>query len=418
MITINDKITTDKIVIGGEDLNVLSKMYLPIMGIDSFSLYIFLNNYEEEIGVRQILDYLHFDNVGVLEYAFNKLEALGLVNKYYNKTKGYLYSFIRPVSQESFASNPILANMLISSIGEVSYEKVKEEKKYKGFSLETKKFDEVFKNKKMIKNIFDNNVPKDIKDNIYVKNENFDYIVFKMLFGEEELDKAVLDDSNFEREILKISYQYSLNEEEMKDAVIRSIKQANDLRFEDISKKAGVIYQNKAPNILSFPEKKIEEYVVELTSDENQVLKWATTKSTSDMLAMFSGGKGSLSDIRDFNKLIDVTGLPIEVVNVLIFHLCGIKGGETLSFNYLEKVARNWIKEGIKTAKDAIIFIRPKEPKESIKRGKKHVVEVPEWMKEEKSQETDDPKSNNSSNNSDKDFTDDEAKELLKKVFG
>lgn len=407
MITINDKIQVRKIQIGGEDLFVLTNLYMPIMGIDSFGLYIFLNNSEEEIYVRTILDFLHFENVGVLEYSLNKLEALGLVNKYQSKTKGYLYSFIRPVSKESFKNNSLLANMLISNIGEVAFTNLVKEDNLKGYNLETKRFDEVFKNKGTINKVFEANVPKEIKDNIIVKNEKFDYVVFKMLFDDNEIDKDLLNDSNFEKEILKISYQYSLNEEEMKDAVIKSIKQNHDLRFEDIRQRAGYIYQSKAPEVVLFKEKKPEEYIVDLTSDENQILKWATTKSISDMLAMFSGGKGSLADIRDFTKLCDVTGLPVEVINVLIFHLCGIKGGEGLSFNYLEKVARNWIKAGIITAKDALIFIREKkETKEEVKKGRKSVAAVPDWMKEKKEVKEE------------KNFTDDEAKELLKKVFG
>lgn len=407
MITINDKIQIRKIKIGGEDLFVLTKMYMPIMGIDSFSLYIFLNNGDDEIYVRTILDFLHFDNVGVLEYSLNKLEALGLVNKYQNKTKGYLYSFIRPVSVESFKANSILANMLISNIGEVAYTNLIKAESLKGYNLETKRFDEVFKNKGIVNKVFEANVPQEIKDNIIVKNDKFDYVVFKMLFGENEIDKEVLNDSNFENEILKISYQYSLNEEEMKDAVIKSMNQNQDLRFEDIKQRAGYIYQSKTPETVIFKEKKPEEYVIDLTSDENQILKWATTKSISDMLAMFSGGKGSLNDIRDFTKLCDITGLPVEVINVLIFHLCGLKGGEALSFNYLEKVARNWIKAGITTAKDALIFIREKkETNETPKRGRKSVVEVPDWMKEKKEVKEE------------KNYTDDEAKELLKKVFG
>ena len=407
MITINDKIQVRKIQIGGEDLFVLTNLYMPIMGIDSFGLYIFLNNSEEEIYVRTILDFLHFENVGVLEYSVNKLEALGLVNKYQSKTKGYLYSFIRPVSKESFKNNSLLANMLISNIGEVAFTNLVKEDSVKGYNLETKRFDEVFKNKGTINKVFEANVPKEIKDNIIVKNEKFDYVVFKMLFGDNEIDKDLLNDSNFEKEILKISYQYSLNEEEMKDAVIKSIKQNQDLRYEDIRQRAGYIYQSKAPETVLFKEKKPEEYIVDLTSDENQILKWATTKSISDMLAMFSGGKGSLADIRDFTKLCDVTGLPVEVINVLIFHLCGIKGGEGLSFNYLEKVARNWIKAGIVTAKDALIFIRKKkETKEEVKKGRKSVAAVPDWMKEKKEVKEE------------KNFTDDEAKELLKKVFG
>ena len=163
MITINDKIQVRKIQIGGEDLFVLTNLYMPIMGIDSFGLYIFLNNSEKEIYVRTILDFLHFENVGVLEYSLNKLEALGLVNKYQSKTKGYLYSFIRPVSKESFKNNSLLANMLISNIGEVAFTNLVKEDNLKGYNLETKRFDEVFKNKGTINKVFEANVPKEIK---------------------------------------------------------------------------------------------------------------------------------------------------------------------------------------------------------------------------------------------------------------
>ena len=406
MITLNDKIQLQRINIGGEDLKVLTNMYLPIIGIDSLSTYLFLNNYSDEVCVRTILDFLHFDNVGVLEYALNKLEALGLVKKYNNKTKGYLYAFIRPVSGEDFKENIILSNYLIKNIGEVAYENLTKEVKIKGYVEETKRFDEVFKSKDKIAKAFDSNVPKDIKDNIVIKNDKFDYLIFKSLF-DGEIDNALLNDSNFENEILKISYQYSLTEDEMKEAVIKAIKQNNDLRFEDIRIRAGYIFQNKQANNIIFKEKKPEEYIVDLTNDENQILKWATTKSINDMLAMFSGGKASLSDVNDFNRLYDLTHLPMEVINVLIFHLCGVKGGEQVSFNYLEKVARNWIKAGIATAKDAIIYIREKqEPLEKKKPGRKSVAPVPDWMNEKKEIDKN------------KEFTDEEASDIMKKVFG
>lgn len=412
MITINDTIKIDKVVLGGEDIVVLSQMYLPIIGIDSYSLYIFLNNYNSEVKVRTILDFLHFDNIGVLEYAFNKLEAIGLVNKYFHKTKGYFYEFDLPVSKESFKANTLLSNMLIKNIGEVCYDNIFKNKDLKGYTIESKRFDEVFKTKGPVMKVFEANVPKDIKDNIVVVNDKFDYIVFKMLFEEREIDNNLLNDSNFEKEILKISYEYSLTEQEMKDAVMKSIKQNNDLKFEEIRNKAGYIYQNKTNSVsdVLFKEKKPEEYIVDLTSDENQILKWAETKSINDMLAMFSGGKGSLSDIKDFNKLKNVTGLSTDVINVLIFHLCGVKAGEALSFNYLEKVARNWIKAGIKNAKDAIIFLREKEENVKQKKTRKTVSEMPEWMNN--------PKDESDKQNKDNEYSEDDAKELMRKVFG
>ena len=57
MITNNDYIKINKVNISTDDMFVLSRLYLPLMGYDSVALYTFLNNYEDEISVRVILDY-------------------------------------------------------------------------------------------------------------------------------------------------------------------------------------------------------------------------------------------------------------------------------------------------------------------------------------------------------------------------
>ena len=84
-----------------------------------------------------------------------------------------------------------------------------------------------------------------------------------MNFSEEELSRAVLDDSEFERIILKISYQYSLSELEMKEIILQSMAKNNDLRYSDIERRASYVYQSKESNMSDFPEKTPEEYVLD-----------------------------------------------------------------------------------------------------------------------------------------------------------
>ena len=43
MLDVNEQIKITKIGLCGEDLFVLSQMYLPLIGVDSFSLYMILN---------------------------------------------------------------------------------------------------------------------------------------------------------------------------------------------------------------------------------------------------------------------------------------------------------------------------------------------------------------------------------------
>lgn len=394
MITINDYIKIKKVNISSDDLYSLSRLYLPMIGIDSLSIYNFLNNYDEEISVRVILDFLHFDNVGLIEYGLNKLEAFGLLKRYKNnKTNVHLFCFLKPLLKNVFLEDTFLCNLLIRNIGEIEYQKIKTEKlSLKGYTEETKTYDEVFKVKDRVVKVITSDCPSEIKNNIRFKNTDFDYVVFKMSFEEDELSEAVLNDSEFENEILKISYQYSLNESEMKKAILQSIAKNNDLRIEDIERRASYIYQNKENKFDDFPEKTPEEYVIDLTSEENDMMNFAIKLPINQALAAVSGGKSSIADIRDFNKLVDIHHIPTEVVNVLIFHLSKIKAGEIITYNYIEKIAVSWRKAGVHTAKDAIIHIREKEKEEKKPRYSKRVVEVSEWMKREQNES--DKKSN------------------------
>lgn len=388
MITNNDYIKINKVNISTDDMFVLSRLYLPLMGYDSVALYTFLNNYEDEISVRVVLDYFHFDTSGNLEFSLNKLEALGLVKRYKNnRTNEYLLEFVKPLSKNAFMKDSFLSNLLIKNIGEVEYNKLKETTKtLKGFTEETKSYDEVFKIKNKTIKITNVEVPNEIANNIKIKNDNFDYLVFKMNFDEEELSRAVLDDSEFERIILKISYQYSLTELEMKEIILQSMAKNNDLRYSDIERRASYVYQNKESNMSDFPEKTPEEYVLDLTSEENDILQFAIKLPINKALEFVSGGKGSVAEIRDFTNLVDIHHIPIEVVNVLIFHLYMTKATDIITYNYLEKVAVGWKKAGVKTAKDALIHIREKEKeiKEAKANKKLYAVreaEEPEWLK-------------------------------------
>ena len=72
-----------------------------------------------------------------------------------------------------------------------------------------------------------------------------------------------MDDETFSQEILRISYQYQLTEMEMKEAVVKAITISKDLKFEDISRNASYIYQNREVDVkpLSFATKKPDVYV-------------------------------------------------------------------------------------------------------------------------------------------------------------
>ena len=382
-----DVLKVSKVSLSGEDLFVLSSMYMPLVGMNSYSIYMVLNNLNgEEAQVKTILDIIGLQSPNAFTQSVARLEGIGLVKKFYNEEKGYILQLVSPISGKAFLKNEILKGYLYNQIGDVevhNLEKRYREKKFNGYTNMTLSFDEVFKPVKE-KNIPVSINDNDDSDNIKVKNQKFDYLVFKMSFSEDELPSAVLNDADFEEKILKISYQYQLNEEEMKEAIKRAMAINKDLSFEDVAKSAGYIYQNKEQTtVLGFEVKTPVTYEHNLKDEQKELILRANELSIAKMLETISGVKPALAELNDFNKLQNLTGLSNGVINILILYINRVKKGEPTNYTYIEKVAKSWMKAGIKTAEDAVKYMDSLKDKETkTKRGKK-VVEEPEWMKED-----------------------------------
>lgn len=390
MIASQDVIKIYKVNLSGEDNYVLSQMYLPLIGITSFSVYYLINNIKEnETSVRRLVDILGISNINFFEQALNKLEAIGLLKRYVKKDKGYILESIAPLSQRSFLNNSLLKEYLVSQIGDVevhTLEKSLKSKKVSGYEEITKRFDEVYKTTNLkVKRI---DVVTEEVDNIKVKNDSFDYLIFKLSIDDTLISKELLEDEDFENNILKISYQYQLNEEEMKEAVVKAIVINKDLKYEDIARYAGYIYQNKTDNkVLGFDVKEPVIYDHNLSSEDEQLITIADNSTIAQMLGSLSGGKAALAEVNDYLKLADITGLPQGVINILALYITKFKQGDNVSFNYLEKVARNWMKGGVKTTLDAVNWLKANKDKKQKVKSKKQV-EEPEWMKrDEKAKE-------------------------------
>lgn len=392
MLSVNDQIKVTKIGLCGEDLFVLSQMYLPLIGIDSFSLFMILNTIKSKdkvVYVKHIMDMMGLSNVGILDNAFNKLEGIGLVKRFYNESKSscnYLFEIQNPLDAKSFLNNNLLKNYLISQVGEVEYKVIKNyvlKSNTQGYKEITKCFDEIYKTGDKTAPLYENLLKKDLQDNIKVKNDKFDYSLFKLLFDTNFIDESVLDDETFSQEILRISYQYQLTEMEMKEAVVKAITIGKDLKFEDISKNASYIYQNKEIEVkpLTFATKEPDVYVNDVDETVALLIERFETKSFGEVLAEFSGGKASVSEIKCFERIQDDTGFSNGVINALISYIIVNKDGEIPSYNYIEKIAKTWVRVGIKTTLDAINYInKPVEKSaKSTGRGKK-AMKTSQWV--------------------------------------
>lgn len=384
MLASSDNIKIVKVNLSGEDNYVLSQMYLPLIGILSFSTYYLLNNVKEnETSVRRLVDVLGLKSINHFDQALARLEGIGLLKRFQKKDKGYILECISPLSQKGFLNNSLLREYLVAQIGDVevhTLESNQKNKKVVGYQEVTKRFDEVYKTNNLKVKTYDL-IDEKLEDNIKVKNEDFNYSVFKLWIDEDKISKEVLNDEDFENNILKISYQYQLTEEEMIKAVEKAIVVNKDLKYEDIVKYAGYIYQNKMDNkVLGFAIKEPMVYEHNLTNDEEELVVLMDNSTIKQVLEDLYGTKAPKSEIEDYLKLANVYGLSQGVINILALYINQTKPDENVSYSYLEKVVSGWKKAGVKTTLDAVKWLNDNKDKKEKVRKKKQVDE-PEWMK-------------------------------------
>ena len=373
--------------LSGEDLYSLTNLYLPIIGVDSFSLFLLLNQLDNnEYIMTKLLDCLNFPTINFLDQAFSKLEGIGLV-KILQKKNEYLFILLSPLNVESFLDNSILASFLENKIGDVEFKKIKVgNQKHSGYKDISKSFDDVFeRTTESIKNILPNEFKNLVNDSIYVKNKDFDYIIFKLSFQDSVIDQEILNDKYFKEEILKISYHYNLNEDEMKEAVLETLRVDKDLRIKDIRKNASKIYQAKSIQPIRFVTKEADPFVSEGVDDTTlRFLSLVEKTSCEELLYSLSNIKPSTSELKMLDDLRRNTGYSQGVINIMILYVLREKDGELPGYNYFEKIANTWKRAKVKTAKDALDMInKDKEPKEVEKKYQSGKVKAtPEWYKE------------------------------------
>lgn len=378
----------NKCKLNNEDIRVLSLLYLPLMGIDSFALYSVLVSLEDGqvYSFKKLIDLLNFTNLKFINKALNKLQALGLLNHYYSESKGSLYELIAPLSFALFFENEMLASLLTTQIGETEVTKLYQpQKRIVGYKDRTKKFNEVYE---VSSKSFTSTFQDLVKPNISVVNDDFNYTLFKLLFEENVISEAVLNDEDFKTRIHRISYTYKLNEEELKDVLIKTMDIDKNLEYSSISKNAKIAFQKKykvtGPKIVT----KTEDSFLPSSMDEkwHDIITKVDNMRIADTLQSLSDVKPSVSEIEMFDKLQQETGFPDGVINLMILHVNALQEGVLPGYNYFGKIANTWARAKIKNSYDVLKYFEQqneKRNKAKTSTGRKKAEKpVPDWYDE------------------------------------
>jgi replication initiation and membrane attachment protein len=367
---------------------VLATHYMPLIGIDGFAIYMLLQSLETDgtYSFKKVMDSLNFTSMKHFNQGLEKLEAMNLVKTYQHETKGYGFELNPPLSSIDFFANETLKQFLSTQLGEVEIEKMdkKPSKSIPGYKNISKKFSDVYQSSTETLEAI---ITKTFKPNIVIENKDFNYTLFKLKVDESLLPEAVLDDPQFQERIERISFTYKLDEEEMRDVLLKTIHINNNMEYASIARNASMMFQKKykvsGPGLETIKE---DVFVVSGLDDETQkILNMVENLSISDALESISQVKPSAAEIKMFDELSLNTKLPISVINILILYVNKTKG-ELPGYNYFEKIAVNLAMAKVKTAYDALNHFKKKDFTKSKNTAKpqapKKVAKLPSWYQE------------------------------------
>ena len=379
-----------KIQLNNDDIDSLTKLYLPLMGLDSYALYYALSTMDEHTpyNYKMLLDTLMLKSLNALNKASSKLEALGLLKVYKNKDNNYLYDLLRPMEVSAFLKEEALCALLKGSIGEDEVNKLKDKylKTYSSYKDISKKFEDVFEINTSNDLSFIKMLTKRMSGEVEIENKNFNYALFKMLFDTSFISESALENPDFKSNILRLSHVYKLDEEKMHDVVLSALSIDKDLNYASLAKYSKLEYRNNnetAEPVLSTKED--DDYLTSIKDDAALALcTRLEAMSPSEVLEWYSGGKkASLAEIAMFDKVSKNTGTSIPLINLMIVYSVVTKEGEIPGQSYFEKIAATWKRAKIKTVYDGIKYMQAKaiEKESKVKGGTKKEVKLPSWYK-------------------------------------
>ncbi len=372
---------------GDVDNYSLTNLYMPLIGVDAYSMYYLLTSLDEEHYLfTKLMDHLNIGNSSFLTETIKKLEGIGLVEVWQKKDE-YLFILNQPLSYNEFMSNHILVEFLKGKIGLTEFNKLVNNINLEGYKNKTHGFDEVYERTNAnIKNVI-SPFFKRLSNNIQVKNEKFDYLYFKLKFDNSVISSDALEIKELKDEILRISYHYNLNEDEMYDAVMMAIRINKDLNPKDILNHARSIYAQKTKEVIGFKTKEADPFTYEnIDTDTTKLIDLCENTSSEELLYTLSGIKPALAELKMLDDLMKNTGFSQGVINFMILLVSNEKNGELPSYNYFEKIANTWKRAKVNTTLDALNLVNAKlknDKEGKVKKvGAKTIKDVPDWYRD------------------------------------
>lgn len=388
-------VVVNKTILTEVDKKNLIHLYEPIIGFEAISLYLTLWSDLDSLEIMS-RDFTHHHLMSILKcridtikQAREALEAVGLMKTYCKEgdINSYVYELYSPISATEFFNNPILNIVLYNNIGEEEYNHLKEMYKkvtidLKDYQNITKTFNETFESTNLP--VFEvrekETLPLNIESDI-----DFDMIL-------SSIPRGILNEKAFNKKmkelIINLSFIYDLDTLKITELIRSSINEKGSIDKEILRKNARRYYQFNNGTLPTIVYRTQPEYLKTPMGDNSKkgrIIGVFENTSPRDFLESKYGGVHATSrDLKLLEMLLIDLELTPAVVNVLIDYVLKVNNNK-LSQNYIETIAGQWKRMGIKTAREAMDLAEKEYKKLSKNKDKKLAktikeVPVPIWF--------------------------------------
>ena len=387
-------VVLNKSILSDTDRSIIINLYEPLLGALAVSLYFTLWN---DLNTNNLMsrDLIHHHlmvvlkcGIGSIKTARESLEAFGLLKSYMKSgsINDYIYELYSPLSPQEFFNHPILNVVLYNNIGEREYENLKNLYKSPRIDLKdyidvTKKLDEVYDTSKFT-------LSSDLRDkekNDILVNEriNFDEIM-------ASIPKGIINEKAFTkktREIINnLAFIYNIDTLKMTELIRGVLNEYGNIDKNALRIIARKDYQFKTGTLPTLIYRTQPDYLKNPLGDNTKrgrIINVFESTSPYDFLRFkYHGAKPTGRDLKLLEKLIIDLELTPAVVNVLIDYVLK-KNNNKFTEGYVETIAAQWKRAGLKTAIDAMEFAEKEHKKlssKSVKSDKITKVETPLWF--------------------------------------
>lgn len=357
-------VVVNKTILTEIDKKNLIYLYEPIIGFGAVSLYLTLWSDLDRLEIMS-KDFTHHHLMSILKCSLEMikqtreaLEAVGLMKTYYKEgdINSYVYELYSPLSASEFFNNPILNIVLYNNVGEEEYHSLK--KMYRKVNVDLKDYQDITKpmnetfestNMPIVEVRSRETLPLNIESEI-----DFDFII-------SSIPKGILNEKAINKKmkelIINLAFIYDLDTLKIVELIRASLNEKGMIERDTLRKNARKYYQFKSGALPTLVYRTQPEYLktpVGDTSRKGRIIGVFENTSPYDFLkSKYHGANPTSRDLKLLEMLMIDLELNPAVVNVLIDYVLK-KNNNKLNGNYVETVAGQWKRAGVKTAREAM----------------------------------------------------------------